>query len=476
MWSRVASLIVLLLAHFFGIAQRQPNLTTLLDLIEQSKQKSESLPDSGLVLARQAKQMADEMGMDSITGPINIALATSYSYLANYEKSIEHSFEAMRIARAYSDTTTLIDAYNNLGIDFMFREEYETSGDYFLRVQDLAIATGDSLRWGHALNNLGLLQGYGGIPEVELSYYEQAQEVFDRINEREGYANTLLNIGTVYTVLRDFGKANVYYDRALGVFRDLGYESAIEQTLLSKAENNLEADRIPEAIDLSKQALEIAVANGLWQDVVYAYELIRQAYVKSGQYRQAHEYLMLHTQLKDSLFNLQKSEQISALQVQYESEQKEQQIRLLTIENDLKALRLDQETRERWMILVFATLIILLGSYAFLVSLKRARLKNQLLSRETDNLRLRIRGIVEGSTDEMGVTMESINGSIDEPLSEREFEILSLALTDLSNTEISEKTFVSVNTVKYHLKNIYEKLGVSNRKEAMQFALRSTKA
>ncbi|MEQ8532548.1 MAG: helix-turn-helix transcriptional regulator, partial [Imperialibacter sp.] len=62
-----------------------------------------------------------------------------------------------------------------------------------------------------------------------------------------------------------------------------------------------------------------------------------------------------------------------------------------------------------------------------------------------------------------------------QPLSEREFEILTHALSNLNNSEIAEKVFVSVNTVKYHLKNIYEKLGVTNRKEALQFALSTPK-
>lgn len=54
-------------------------------------------------------------------------------------------------------------------------------------------------------------------------------------------------------------------------------------------------------------------------------------------------------------------------------------------------------------------------------------------------------------------------------LSERELEVLALAAKGLPNTRISEQLVVSRNTVKTHLKNIYEKLGVTNRTEASMF-------
>lgn len=48
-------------------------------------------------------------------------------------------------------------------------------------------------------------------------------------------------------------------------------------------------------------------------------------------------------------------------------------------------------------------------------------------------------------------------------VSAREKEIIALLLKGLSNREIAEKLFISPNTVKTHIKNIYAKLGVSNR-------------
>ncbi|MBL7849531.1 MAG: DNA-binding response regulator [Cyclobacteriaceae bacterium] len=53
-------------------------------------------------------------------------------------------------------------------------------------------------------------------------------------------------------------------------------------------------------------------------------------------------------------------------------------------------------------------------------------------------------------------------------ISKREHEVLELMAQGLSNQEIADKLFVSVNTVKTHLANLFIKLDVSRRTQAVQ--------
>ncbi len=57
-----------------------------------------------------------------------------------------------------------------------------------------------------------------------------------------------------------------------------------------------------------------------------------------------------------------------------------------------------------------------------------------------------------------------------EPLSERELEVLQLISTGLSNREIAQELVVALSTVKSHINNIYGKLGVKNRTQAVVLA------
>jgi LuxR family maltose regulon positive regulatory protein len=57
-----------------------------------------------------------------------------------------------------------------------------------------------------------------------------------------------------------------------------------------------------------------------------------------------------------------------------------------------------------------------------------------------------------------------------EPLSERELEVLKLLRTELSGPEIADQLTVSLNTFRTHTKNIFNKLGVNNRRAAVHRA------
>jgi len=61
---------------------------------------------------------------------------------------------------------------------------------------------------------------------------------------------------------------------------------------------------------------------------------------------------------------------------------------------------------------------------------------------------------------------------IAEPLSEREMEVVKLAGRGMSNKDIAEELSLSVRTVQAHLGNIFNKLGVGSRTEAVLYALK----
>lgn len=61
---------------------------------------------------------------------------------------------------------------------------------------------------------------------------------------------------------------------------------------------------------------------------------------------------------------------------------------------------------------------------------------------------------------------------IRDPLSEREMEVLRLAGKGISNKDIASQLSLSARTVQAHLGNIFSKLGVGSRTEAVLYALR----
>ncbi|HCX22805.1 MAG: helix-turn-helix transcriptional regulator [Flammeovirgaceae bacterium] len=66
--------------------------------------------------------------------------------------------------------------------------------------------------------------------------------------------------------------------------------------------------------------------------------------------------------------------------------------------------------------------------------------------------------------------LNTINSNHDHGLSDRELEVLKLLADGLSNQQIADQLFVSLNTTKTHLAKIYQKLNVSRRTQAVQKA------
>jgi DNA-binding NarL/FixJ family response regulator len=91
---------------------------------------------------------------------------------------------------------------------------------------------------------------------------------------------------------------------------------------------------------------------------------------------------------------------------------------------------------------------------------------------DTADLAAAIRQTISGTffcLGNLGVTQPERNGN-DAGLSEREVEILQAVAQGLSNRAIAKDLWLSDQTVKFHLHNIYRKLGVRNRTEAAKYA------
>jgi ATP/maltotriose-dependent transcriptional regulator MalT len=111
----------------------------------------------------------------------------------------------------------------------------------------------------------------------------------------------------------------------------------------------------------------------------------------------------------------------------------------------------------------------LLSMFILLTGWLWIRNKNQKLKQinsELQNLILREEQVTK-KADQENLISEPSEKYQKWGLTARESEILYFLGKGYSNTEIGEKLFISENTVKFHIKNIYLKLDVKNRIQAL---------
>jgi DNA-binding NarL/FixJ family response regulator len=93
---------------------------------------------------------------------------------------------------------------------------------------------------------------------------------------------------------------------------------------------------------------------------------------------------------------------------------------------------------------------------------------------DPDDLPAAIRQTVQGTVFSARAVLDprkaGQRGS-DQLITDRELEILQHVAEGLSNAQIAKALWVTEQTVKFHLSNVYRKLGVSNRTEASRYAL-----
>jgi len=99
--------------------------------------------------------------------------------------------------------------------------------------------------------------------------------------------------------------------------------------------------------------------------------------------------------------------------------------------------------------------------YAFFRGCERAETQTSVLSMIMPHIDAALRSI-ECLTPPKKAVGDAVSS-----ISERECEVMNLVLQGKTNTEIGEVLFISLNTVKNHLKAIYRKMEVSSRAEAV---------
>lgn len=431
--------------------------------------------DNALIYYKKALNMAYAIGEESEIASDHANLGTVYARIGNLEEANSNFLKAYSIDISRKDTSAIgFDLRNLAEMQMLIGDYYKAKEHLEESIELLSNSSGNA-------NSLPLRLRALGNAYVAMKVYDSAKFYLENSTDQLiALGDTLNTIGNWLSLarldfkLQKFNNSLTYTNRALEYIS----KNKMDNVYLLEAEELLaniyiETGKLDQAKSLVLKNIEIANRLDLLSSLRNGYYQLASIEEKQANYLSALKAHKKFKQLNDSILNSESKKNIQELSVLYKVDQLDQKNEILQLENEVaKAEAENKASQFRWTLI--ASLLIIVGIIAVSWAYNsRQKYKNRLLIAEVDQLRNQIKLAVEGDSNAITLELATVNEQLHTPLTEREFEILNYAITDISNSEIAEKAFVSVNTVKYHLKNIYEKLGVSNKKEALQFALRA---
>jgi ATP/maltotriose-dependent transcriptional regulator MalT len=444
-----------------------------------------SLAEKNYLKAFEVKKACD--GYNQTDGILN-NLGSIYYYMGQYEKSMEHYLQSLTIRENRKDLSKpetlkkIAQSYNNIGLLLKSQKNFTDALNYYNKAIQIKQELKDINGLIISYSNIGVILMQQDSFMQAKHYYQQAIQLADSIKDFSSKAMLFNNEGLLYERFNIADSANLNYQKAIQLYDSIQDYHGKSTALVNLASYYMDNNQMALANENGLAALVYGRQNNSPEVVINALHLLAKINQNNNPDKSL-IYLNEYINLKDSVDDVKIVNKVNQMAVMYETEQKETQIELLEKEQEIiqkdnqqKDLIISKNNIYVFSLVIVIILLLVLGYFIFLYfrSKKReaeekANTLHQQHQRAMDNLRNKLEQqleTVQNNKINFLINQEQFNKYLLNPLSERELEVLDLIADGLTNKEIGEKLFISVNTVKTHILKIYEKLDVQNRTAA----------
>ena len=300
--------------------------------------------------------------------------------MSDYELSTQNALKAMKMANHYNLPQIELAANIVLGNIQMHFKQLDQAEKSFFSAKNISSKINDQYRLGVALANLGIIN----LLRVENSkqnkkayfdskkYFLEALKMAKTQKDYTAITARYSNLANVENAFKNFKRANTYLQEALKNAEFCNSKLLKMQVTTSLARNHLELNDTPKAIELANVALEMSKQLSNEKELPNLYNILQEAYTKEKDFAKALAYQKAQMAAKDSLYATNITSKISELQTKYETQKKQKEIEVLTLQNQTKEAQLKQKN---YLILTAGFGIFsLLGGFYFWN--KQRKLKN----------------------------------------------------------------------------------------------------
>ncbi|MBI4649495.1 MAG: tetratricopeptide repeat protein, partial [Bacteroidia bacterium] len=296
-----------------------------------------------------------------------------FFYQCNYDEALNYYQQALKIFEEINFVPGIASALNGNGLVFEALENYEKALEYYLKALKAHEQTKNIGEIANCQNNIGNVYSKMSDYDKALEYYLKALENREKLNDKSGLAQSYNNIGIIYKIRKDYKKATGYFEMALNINIELNNLHEIALNYIAIGRNYKETQEYDIALFYISKSMEIAQKIIMKRTIQLNYETMSEIYGLMNNFQKSLEYYKLSVAVKDSIQSGEVQNQISELQIKYETEKKQREVELLTKEIDIKELQL---SRSRYLFIGLIGLVALIIVIALLF-VKQNKLKEQ---------------------------------------------------------------------------------------------------
>lgn len=315
----------------------------------------------------------------------NLLLAFYFNKRSQIDSSLFYTHQALRLNPIANDSLTCrlySLGYNLLAINNRKRGLLGESKKWHIKGIDISQKFNETELYYTHVHGLALIYSDLGDYTNALKLFQQC---LDYKQSQEIIIGSYINIGDIYTILKEYEKANWYlykvkalcekgndFQAKAVIAYNLGtnyqYQNKIDEAIflyneaieiadknelpliainarLSMGDILLERKKAEEAKSIFSSALNDAIKLGYLIEQGNIYDKLKEISLAQNDYKNAYSLANKSAKIKDSIAQLQKDKEINELEVKFKTWQKEKEISLLQIENKAKALELQNKEK-----------------------------------------------------------------------------------------------------------------------------------
>lgn len=350
--------------------------------------------DSAEIILKEAVVIAKESKDSSIEAAIYGALGNLYNVQNRYTTAIEYYNKALPIYELLGRIDKVYTIKANIGALYYNRRNYPQAEKYLLAAQTPAVEADDLPIQAQIAQNLSNIYFAISKPDEAYRWAEKAvvlcQEASDEY--KEVLALTSLS-GACHTYLKDNDLAMKYAVEALEKAKNIGLPNLISASLCNMAYVHYRNGHYHKALVTAQECI-ILVDSSYFEQLIAMNSTILESYIQLNEKSKAEEAFHRVYELMTRQSNEQISQAIAEMEVQYETQKKEEKIVALSNEKQLLwAISISL----MFVVILLITALILYNRYQ---RQKRLHNEEQMKSFETQKQLLAAEWLLDGENRE----------------------------------------------------------------------------